>query len=98
MEGTLLSVVRELIARHDFRLPIQAASLSANGASLVTRVEEPSQGNRPGSVVIRHVAGDVGDEGFVTPVHILLTDSLGRARVAITRGTGVPTLYKLTEN
>lgn len=91
VEAVIRTVVRELVVKRDFRLPLHIATLAANGASLVTRIEAPPADAEPLSVTQTHVAGDVGDEGFASPLHLLITDATGRVRVAIARGRGAPT-------
>ena len=96
LEAAIERVVAQVVKAEGFRLPLHVASIAANGAVLFTRFEEPPPGSPAGSVTSEHVAGDVGDEGFLAPIDIMVKDATGRIRIARQGPTGTPILRDLT--
>ena len=94
LEAIITEVVAQLRARFRYRLPINVATIAANGAVLFTRV---TTAEAAGAVTLEHVAGDVGDEGFEAPFHLMATDATGRVRLAVARGSGPPSLMAVVE-
>ena len=90
VESIILALLREVIKTHRFRLPITVATVASNGSVLITRVTTPPPLSPAGSVEQEHVAGDIVDEGFLAPIHMMVTDATGRAKLAIQRGDGPP--------
>lgn len=88
LETAIQRLTAQAIRTHGFRLPIYVASVAANGAVLFTRFEPPPVGSAPGSATSEHVTGDVGDEGFEAPIHLMAKDSAGRIRLARLTLTG----------
>lgn len=88
VESTLREVLRQVLSKHRFRLPVTVATVGANGSVLFTRFTPPPAGAAPGSVEQEHVAGHVDDEGFLAPLRMLVSDATGRAKLAIQRRTG----------
>lgn len=98
IEAIILAVVRELIKTHKFRLPMTIASVGANGSVLFTRMAPTPPGAPPGSVEQEHVTGEIDDEGFLAPIHMMVVDATGRAKLAIHRGVGDPVIVSQTED
>jgi hypothetical protein len=88
IETTLQELLRQLLTKERFRLPVTIATVGANGSALVTRFTAPPAGTAAGSVEQEHVAGHVDDEGFLAPLRMLATDATGRAKLAVRRRTG----------
>lgn len=98
LETALHRIVGQLLNSEGFRLPIHVASLAANGASLFTRFEAPPAGSSPGAFTSEHVSGDVHDEGFLAPIHILVKDATGRIRLARQGPSGTPVFVELADD
>ena len=96
IEATLQELLRQLLTKERFRLPVTVATVGANGSALVTRFTAPPPGTAAGSVEQEHVAGHVDDEGFLAPLRMLATDATGRAKVGILRRTGGVTIADAT--
>lgn len=90
VDSVIQTVLRELIGKRGFRVPLHIATLAANGASIITRIEAPPAGSEGSAVTQTHVAGEVGEEGFAAPLHMLVTDAVGKVRIIISRGQGTP--------
>lgn len=97
IEAVLASLLRQLIARHGFRLPVTVAAVGRNGAVLFTRFSAAPPGAAPGSVEQEHISGQIEDDGFLAPVHLLATDATGRARLCLQRRSGSPRVLETTE-
>jgi hypothetical protein len=93
LDETITTLVRRVVAELKWRLPIMVATVSANGGFVFSRVTAAA----PGSVAIEHVTGEVADEGLMAPLHLMLTDATGRARLAVARGSGPPALMAVVE-
>ena len=78
LETAIERLVGRVLKSDGFRLPVYVASIAANGAVLFTRFEAAGAG----TVTSEHVAGEVGDNGFQMPVHLMVKDATGRVRVA----------------
>lgn len=91
VETVLQKVVRAALKDHHFRLPLTIATVAANDAVLFTRFSPAPEGSAAGSVSQVHVTGHVDDEaGFMAPIHMMVRDATGRAKLAVARGTGEP--------
>ncbi|MCA9653095.1 MAG: hypothetical protein KC501_24485 [Myxococcales bacterium] len=97
IEAVLAALLRELLARHGFRLPVTVASVGRNGAVLFTRFTAAPSGSARGAVEQEHVTGEIEDEGFLAPVHLLATDATGKARLAVQRRHGPPLVLDTAE-
>ncbi len=97
LESIVTALVRRLLAELKWRLPITVATVSANGGVVFTRVSAPPPGSPINSVAIEHVAGEVGDEGFEAPLHLMFVDATGRVRLGLARGSGPPVLMAPVE-
>lgn len=97
IEAVLASLLRQLLAQHGFRLPVTVASVGRNGAVLFTRFSTAPTGSARGSVEQEHVTGEIEDEGFLAPVHLLATDATGKARLALQRRAGGPIVLETVE-
>lgn len=97
IEAVLASLLRELLARHGFRLPVTVASVGRNGAVLFTRFAQAPHGSARGSVEQEHVTGAIEDEGFLAPVHLLATDATGKVRLATQGRHGAPVILETVE-
>jgi len=97
LESAIDRLVSRLIKRDGFRLPLHVASVAANGAVLFTRYEAAPPGSPPGSVSSEHVTGDVGDEGFGAPIHIMVKGAAGRVHVARHNAAGTTTQFQLVD-
>jgi hypothetical protein len=86
------------VGKYGFRLPIHVASISPNGSVLFTRFTAPPPPSKPGSVELEHVTGNLEDEGFLTPVHMLATDATGRSKTGLKRATGDPVILEYAED
>ncbi|MEM6992788.1 MAG: hypothetical protein AAF721_19895 [Myxococcota bacterium] len=98
LETAIHSVVAKLVKSEGFTLPLHVASLAANGASLFTRIEAPPRGSPPGTVSSEHVTGDVPDDGFLAPIHLLVKDAAGRIRVVRQGPTGALRYYEFVQD
>ena len=90
VEDLVLRVVRDAVAHRRYRLPIRTAAVGGNGAALFTEFTAPPFSSAKGSIAQTHVTGKIPDEGFEAPIHVMVTDSTGRATVAMFRGGGDP--------
>ena len=90
IEALVLRVVRDAVAHRRYRMPIRTAAVGANGAVLFTEFTPAPLGSPKGSVAQNHVTGQIPDEGFEAPLHVMVTDATGRATVAMFRGSGDP--------
>jgi hypothetical protein len=97
LESIIKTLMLRVLTELRWRLPITVATVSKNGGVIFTRVTDAPAGSPPGSVAIEHVTGEVGDEGFEAPLHLMLTDATGRVRLAIARGSGPPALLAVVE-
>ncbi len=94
VEALVLRVVRGAVARFKYRLPIRTAAVGANGAVLFTAFSSAPITAARGSITQTHITGEIPEEGFQAPVHIMVTDATGRATVAMFRGAGEPTFQE----
>jgi len=90
IEDLVLRVVRDAVAHRRYRMPMRTAAVGANGAVLFSEFTAPPFGAAKGSIAQTHVTGQIPDEGFGAPVHVMITDATGRATVAMFRGGGDP--------
>lgn len=91
IETTLRRILLEAIKTYGFRLPVTIATVAANDAVLFTRFTAAPPGSPPGSVSLEHVTGHIDeDAGFLAPIHLMVRDSTGRAKLAVQRGSGQP--------
>jgi len=90
IEQLVLRVVRDAVAHRRYRLPMRTAAVGANGAVLFTEFKAAAPTSPRGSVAQTHVTGQIPDDGFEAPVHVMVTDATGRATVAMFRGGGEP--------
>jgi hypothetical protein len=97
LDAVIAALVRRVLAELKWRLPITVATVSANGGVVFTRVTAAPPGSAAGSVAIEHVTGEVADEGFAAPLHLMLTDATGRVRLGLARGSGPPVLMAVVE-
>jgi hypothetical protein len=88
IETTLNEVLRQVLNKQRFRLPVTIATVAANGSALITRFTAAPPGSTPGSVEQEHVGGHIDEEGFLAPLRMLVTDATGRAKLAVARPTG----------
>lgn len=86
VEALVLRVVRDAIARYRYRTPIRTAAVGSNGASLFSEFTQAPFGSAKGSITQKHITGEIPDEGFATPIHVMVTDGTGRATIATLRG------------
>ncbi len=98
IEAVLASLLRELVTRHGFRLPVTIASVGHNGAVLFTRFTPAPLGAKRGSVEQEHVTGQIADEGFLAPVHLMATDATGKARLAVQKKNGPPQVLETVDD
>ena len=97
LETAIERLAARVLKADGFRLPLYVASIAANGAVLFTRFEQSPPGSPPGTITSEHVTGEVGDDGFQMPVHLMIKDATGRIRIARHTGQGAPTLIDLAE-
>lgn len=97
LETAIERLAARVLKGDGFRLPLYVASIAANGAVLFTRFEAAPPGSPPGSVTSEHVTGEVGDDGFQMPVHLMIKDATGRVRIARHTGQGAPTFIDVVE-
>lgn len=90
IEDLVLRVVRDAVAHRRYRMPMRTAAVGANGAVLFTEFSAAPFGSPKGSIAQTHVTGQIPDDGFEAPVHVMITDATGRATVAMFRGGGDP--------
>ncbi len=90
IERLVLRVVRDTVAQLRYRTPIRTAAVGANGAALFSVFTPAPFGSKPGAIAQEHVTGDIPDEGFESPIHVMVTDGTGRATLAVLRGSGEP--------
>lgn len=94
VESAIIRLVRDVLVQAKFRLPIQVATVAANGACLFTRMTAPPPNAPKGSATLEHITGEVDDDGFEAPIHFMLTDATMRVRVAVARGGAAPVLME----
>ena len=97
LDSVITALVRRLLAELRWRLPINVATVSVNGGVVFTRVTAPPPGSPSNTVAIEHVTGEVGDEGFEAPLHLMFVDATGRVRLGLARGSGPPVLLAVVE-
>ncbi len=98
LETAIQRTVGLLVKTEGFVLPLHVASVAANGASLFTRFEAPPPGSPPGTATSEHITGDVPDDGFLAPIHMLVKDATGKVRLAKLGPTGAPILLELADD
>lgn len=98
LETAIQRIVGKLIAAQGFMLPITVSSVAANGGVLCTRFETAPTSAPRGTATLEHIAGDVPDDGFAAPIHMLFKDAAGRVALWRQGPMGEPTPIELVAN